>query len=376
MIVQGYFNRYQPGLDIKADYESADSIPADTNIVKTDTLVDGTKLITYETLNNVPYKTVYVANDITKGRYTHLYSVINGITMVNVLGVSLITGKHVIPTADCVLNRMCSYAADNGGDIDHLQLMVLSNREYITDTEDNLTTVDLSNYVWTVRNIRDYIRGMYSKSRINQEMYERYAFTMNGDITQDTFCELPRTIYDVLNRLDIVFDKTSYINTLLNETLNSIPCPKNYKKYDGKIRRLVDNGYMSIHDRTGGRTTVIKHIRHDEYIPIYTFNDILITYCTKWMSENEFTRKYILSSCNNKRLIALCEYLLDGKHRLIPAPLRIRAADCSMIVYKTMAEEVFIDIETNNLVCHFFIDLTLVPMICHGVRYKVTEELV
>ena len=374
MIVQGYFNRYQPGLNIMADYESADSIPADTNIVETNTFVDGLKLITYEVLNGVQYKTVYIANDNTKGRYTHIYSVVNGIVMVNLLGVSLITGKHVMSIANCVLNRMCSYAADNGGDVDHLQLMVLSNREYITNTEDNLTTLDLSNYVWTIRNIRDYIREMYSKSRVNREMYERYAFNMNGDVTHDAFCELPRTIYDVLNRLDIVFDKTSHVNTLLSETLNSIPCPENYKKYDGKIRRLVDNGYMSIHDHTSGRTTVVRRIVHDEYNPVYAFSDILIKYCAEWMEENEFTRKYILSFCNNKRLIALCKYLLDVENTVTPGGIPITAY-CNMVVCKTIAEEVFIDIETTRGTYKYFIDLTLVPMICHGVRYKVNEEL-
>ena len=61
-------------------------------------------------------------------------------------------------------------------------------------------------------------------------------------------------------------------------------------------------------------------------------------------------------------------YLLVTSNVLDATPLVVR-------VERTLMEEVFITIKTDKGTHKYFIDLTIIPLICHGLRYKINEEL-
>lgn len=369
MLISGYINRYQPGNTVSVDGLSIDTIPIDTNVVNMDAFIGAMKLITYRGIPGGTYKSVYIVNGNTNDKYVHLYTVLLGkresVALVNTRGVSMITGKYAIPVTDCVFNQINLHAIDNHGDADFIQLVAISDNNQISDTENYLTTLDIKNY----DRFLGYMCTYLDMTRDLEYMYNDYIQNV-GFVSKGEFLNLPRSIYDVLNMLDIVEDDRDLTERLIHDTVNGIPCPNIYKKYDGQLRRLVDNGYMANQDKCIGRTIHGKHISKDEFTPVYKFNDDLLTYCCKLIEDKEveFTRKYILSKCSNLLIRKICSYLLITFNVLDAIPLVMR-------IERTLMEEVFITIKTDKGTHKYFIDLTLIPLICHGLRYKINEEL-
>lgn len=369
MFVKGYINRYQPGTTISIDVPPIDTVPIDNNKVQMDAFVCGKKLIVYENIPNGSSKSVYISNRNTDNVYVHLYTVLmcdKNIALINTQGAGIITNNYAVPVAGCIFNRINTHVSDNGGDTDYIQLVAMSNRNKSTDTEDYLTTLDIKNYDGFLGNLSCYI----DMTQDLKYLYDNYVQTV-GFVSKGTFLNLPETIYDALNMLDIIGDDNNLTDQLISDTINGIPCPKSYRKYDGKIKRLVDDSHITKSDCGTGRIIHGKCIEKDEYSPVYIFNDELLSYCCKLIEDGEveFHRKYILSNCSNFLVNTICNYLLVTSKITDSTPLAMR-------VQRTLMEEVFITIETNKGKHKYFIDLTLIPLICHGLRYKINEELI
>ena len=369
MLIKGYINRYQPEDIVSIDGIVIDTIPIDTNKVSMDAFVGGKKLITYRAMPDGIYKSVYIVNDNTDNKYVHLYTVLlcgyNKVALVNTRGVSIITGKYAVPVTNCIFNKINVHAIDNGGDTDFIQLVAIGDSDSITETESYLTTLDIKNYDSFLGNLYSYL----DMTTDLEYMYNDYINNV-GFVSKGTFLNLPKDIYDVLNMLDIVADNKDLTEKLIHDTVKGIPCPKAYTKYDSQLRHLVDNGYMTNRDKTADGCINGKHICKDEFTPVCRFNDDLLTYCCKLIEDKEveFSRKYILSRCSNEWMRKICSYLLVTSNVLDATPLVVR-------VERTLMEEVFITIKTDKGTHKYFIDLTIIPLICHGLRYKINEEL-
>ena len=355
MIIKGYINRYQPGTTVSVDVPPIDTVPIDNNKVQMDAFVGGKKLIVYENIPGGSSKSVYISNRNTDNTYVHLYTLLmcddNDIALINTQGASIITNNYAVPVTECIFNRINTHAMDNGGDIDYLQLVAMSNRDKSTDTEDYLTTLDIKNYDGFLGHLSCYIDTTHDL----QYLYDNYVQIV-GFVSKGAFLNLPETIYDALNMLDIIGDDRNLTDQLICDTINGIPCPKSYRKYDGKIKRLVDDSHITRCDCNAGRIIHGKYIAQDEYSPVYTFNDALLTYCRQLIEDSkvEFHRKYILSDCSNLLVNKICNYLLVTSMITDSIPLAMR-------VQRTLMEEVFITIETASCKCKYFIDLTLIP---------------
>lgn len=370
MIIKGYINRYQPGTTLSIDVPPIDTVPIDNNKVQMDAFIGGKKLIVYENMPNGSSKSVYISNRNTDNTYVHLYTVLmcdnNNVALINTQGAGVITNNYAVPVTECIFNRINMHAMDNGGDIDYIQLVAMGNRNKSTDTEDYLTTLDIKNYDGFLGHLSSYIDMTHDL----QYLYDNYIQTV-GFVSRGAFLNLPETIYDALTMLDIIGEDRNLTDQLICDTVNGIPCPKSYRKYDGRIKRLVDDSHITKCDRSAGRIIHGKYIAKDEYSPVYTFNDELLTYCCNIIedSEVEFYRKYILSDCSNLLINRICYHLLVTSKIMDCIPLAVR-------IQCTLMEEVFITIETNKGKYKYFIDLTLIPLICHGLRYKINEELI
>ena len=370
MIVKGYINRYQPGTTVSVDVPPIDTVPIDNNKVQMDAFVGGKKLIVYENIPGGSSKSVYISNRNTDNTYVHLYTLLmcdDNVALIDTKGASIITNNHAVPVTECIFNRINTHAIDNGGDIDYIQLVAMSNRDKFTDTEDYLTTLDIKNYDEFLGRLSCYIDMTHDL----QYLYDNYVQTI-GFISKGAFLNLPETIYDALNMLDIIGDDKNLTDQLICDTINGIPCPKSYRKYDGKIKRLVDDSHITRYDRNAGRIIHGKYIAKDEYSPVYTFNDALLTYCRQLIEDSkvEFHHKYILSDCSSNLLINRICYHLLATSKITNGIL------LSAEIQRTLMEEVFITIETTKGKYKYFIDLTLIPLICHGLRYKINEELI
>lgn len=371
MIVKGYINRYQPGTTVSIDVEPIDTIPIDGNKVQMDAFVGGKKLIVYENIPNGSSRSVYISNRNTDNTYVHLYTVLisdnDNIALINTKGASTITNNYAVPVTECIFNRISTHAIDNDRDIDHIQLLAICNRDTSTDTEDYLTTLDIKNYNKFLGQLSCHI----DMTQDLQYLYDNYTQIV-GFVSKGAFLNLPVTIYDALDMLDIITDDNDLTNQLICDTVNGIPCPKSYRKYDSKIKRLVDDSHITKRDCGTGRIIHGKYIAKDEYSPVYIFNDALLTYCRQLIedSEVEFHHKYILSDCSSNLLINRICYHLLATSKITNGVL------LSAEIQRTLMEEVFITIETNKGKYKYFIDLTLIPLICHGLRYGINRELI
>lgn len=370
MIIKGYINRYQPGNTVSIDVPSIDTVPIDNNTVQMDAFIGGKKLIVYEHIPNGSSKSVYISNRNTDNTYVHLYTVLmcdnNNIALINTKGASTITNNYAVPVAECIFNRISTHAIENDGDVDYVQLVAMCNRNASTDTEDYLTTLDIKNYNKFLGQLSCYI----DMTQDLQYLYDNYVQRV-GFVSKGSFLDLPETIYNALDMLDIIGGDRDLTNQLICDTVNGIPCPKSYRKYDGKIKRLVDDSHITKCDHSAGRIIHGKYIEKDGYRPVYTFNDDLLSYCCSIIedSEVEFYRKYILSKCSNLLVNRICYYLLVTSKIMDCIPLVMR-------IQCTLMEEVFITIETTKGAYKYFIDLTLIPLICHGLRYGINKELI
>lgn len=376
MIIRGYLNRYEGGDTITVDDVSATFIPLTGNKILTNELDHVEKLITYETINGIKVRNVYIDNHRTYNTpYVHIYSVLlphNGVptALVNVHGVELLTGRHVVTLADRVYNHVCTHAIETNGDADYIQLLALSSRNASSDTEDYLTTLDDRSYNEFMRKLFTYMDG----SKDLQYLYNDYIQRV-GFVTKSAFLNLPETIDDVMGMLDVIGESNELVDSLIKTTVGGIGVPKEYTKYDNKTRRLVENGYLTNEDMIHSFCINCRSIRADKYVPVLKFNRDLLDYCYKLIETNivEDERIYILSLSKEP---VMCRII---------AQLLVQHGICSMedklphiaFIRRTIAEEVFIDIQyTNDVMYHFFIDLTIIPLICHGLRYTINEELV
>ena len=376
MIIRGYLNRYEGGDTITAEDVSATFIPLTGNKILTNELDHVEKLITYETINGIKVRNVYIDNHRTYNTpYVHIYSVLlphNGVptALVNVHGIELLTGRHVVTLADRVYNHVCTHAIETNGDADYIQLLALSSRNASSDTEDYLTTLDDRSYNEFMRKLFTYMDG----SKDLQYLYNDYIQRV-GFVTKSAFLNLPETIDDVMGMLDVIGESNELVDSLIKTTVGGIGVPKEYTKYDNKTRRLVENGYLTNEDMIHSFCINCRSIRADKYVPVLKFNRDLLDYCYKLIETNivEDERIYILSLSKEP---VMCRII---------AQLLVQHGICSMedklphiaLIRRTIAEEVFIDIQyTNDVMYHFFIDLTIIPLICHGLRYTINEELV
>ena len=376
MIIRGYLNRYEGGDTITAEDVSATFIPLTGNKILTNELDHVEKLITYETINGIKVRNVYIDNHRTYNTpYVHIYSVLlphNGVptALVNVHGIELLTGRHVVTLADRVYSHVCTHAIETNGDADYIQLLALSSRNASSDTEDYLTTLDDRSYNEFMRKLFTYMDG----SKDLQYLYNDYIQRV-GFVTKSAFLNLPETIDDVMGMLDVIGESNELVDSLIKTTVGGIGVPKEYTKYDSKTRRLVENGYLTNEDMIHSFCINCRSIRADKYVPVLKFNRDLLDYCYKLIETNivEDERIYILSLSKEP---VMCRII---------AQLLVQHGICSMedklphiaFIRRTIAEEVFIDIQyTNDVTYHFFIDLTIIPLICHGLRYTINEELV
>lgn len=376
MIIRGYLNRYEGGDTITAEDVSATFIPLTGNKILTNELDHVEKLITYETINGIKVRNVYIDNHRTYNTpYVHIYSVLlphNGVptALVNVHGIELLTGRHVVTLADRVYSHVCTHAIETNGDADYIQLLALSSRNASSDTEDYLTTLDDRSYNEFMRKLFTYMDG----SKDLQYLYNDYIQRV-GFVTKSAFLNLPETIDDVMGMLDVIGESNELVDSLIKTTVGGIGVPKEYTKYDNKTRRLVENGYLTNEDMIHSFCINCRSIRADKYVPVLKFNRDLLDYCYKLIETNivEDERIYILSLSKEP---VMCRII---------AQLLVQHGICSIedklphiaFIRRTIAEEVFIDIQyTNDVMYHFFIDLTIIPLICHGLRYTINEELV
>ena len=376
MIIRGYLNRYKGGDVIITDDATACFIPLTGNKILTDELEHVEKLITYETINGINVRNVYINNHRTSNTpYIHIYSVLlprkgSATALVNVHGVELFTGRHVVTLADKVYTRLCTHMTETNGDLDYIQLLALSNRDQSSDTEDYLTTLDDRSYDSFIHAVRSYMNNNTSIDL--QQLYNDYIQRVGylGYISEDEFLNLPNGIDDVMGNLDVIGESNELVDLLVKTAVNGIKVPEAYKKYDNKTCRLVENGYLTKDDLIHSFCVNCRSIKTDNYKPVLEFRKELLIYCYNLIETNkiEDERIYILSNCNALMNIIAMELLLQ--HHITDKKPN------SVVVRRTIAEEVFIDVICDgNYVEYFFIDLTIVPLICHGLRYAVNEEL-
>lgn len=371
MIIRGYLNRYKGGDVIVAEDWSLHFIPLTGNKILTDELEHVEKLITYETVGGMNVRNVYINNHRTSNTpYVHIYSVLlprkgRPVALVNIHGVELLTNRSAITLADKIYNHVCTQAIENQGDADHIQLLALSNRTPASDTEDYLTVLDDRSYDSCLHKIHDCMSSMELKYLYN-DYIQRVGF-----ISKSAFLNLPNTIDDVMGILDIIGESNEIVDNLIQTVVGGINVPEGYKKYDHKTRSLVEDGYLKHSDLVRNFCVNCRSIKADKYRPVLKFRKEILKYCYNLIETNkiENERIYILSKCGALINIVASELLVQ--HGILD-----KDPD-TVIVRRTIAEEVFFDVICDdNCVEYFFIDLTIVPLICHGLRYTVNEELV
>lgn len=384
MIIRGYLNRYKEYDVIHAVDTSAVFIPLANNKALVEGLDDVEKLITYETINGMNVRNVYINNHRDFNTpYIHIYTVMlprSGIpiALVNVHGVELLTGKHAVTLADRVYNRICTHAIENDGDPDYIQLLALSSRDTTSDTEDYLTNLDDRNY-------DRFLTALYGYMDNCKDLLYLYKDYINqvGFISKGAFFNLPSNIDEVMGMVNVIMESNELTDLLIKTTVSGVEVPAEYQKYDHKTRRLVENGYLTKEDTIRSFCVDCKSIKTDKYVPVLKFGKYLTHFCYSLIETNqvENERIYILSECKEVQMQAVAEELLDNLD--IAYPGITRPTPGILIVRRTIAEEVFIDVlckkedpESSpvNNAC-FFIDLTLIPLICHGLRYVLNEEL-
>lgn len=366
MVINGYINRYK-STDAICLAGERQVIPTTHNKINLASLCGARKTITYDNVNGMDRRAVYIADTKTNNKLTHVYSVFlpsnsKASVVVNLRGVDILTGKHATALKDLAFNAALNLSDDSDG----LQLSAMSCRNDSTDTEDYLTTLDNSNYDDFISNLCAYI----DVNKDLETLYDSYRQNV-GFVSKGDFMNFPRDIYDALRIWEVVNESRHLINLFAESTSNGIRFPKGYSKYDNRTRRLVDDGYALRNDCSSRFAINCKHIESDAYVPILRFNSDLIDWCYSLikMANVEDNRKYILSKCNDLRIRKISAYLTivyAGCHKSRPVWTNI---------HKTITEEVFIDIHLDDDSVHkYYIDLTLIPLICHGLRYNVINE--
>jgi len=352
------------------------------------------KLVQYRNGSGMPMVDVFLGVERTS--LCHIYTKMTCrnkkvIILVDTAGINKLTKKSVKSFPRCVIDHLCAVAENTDYDRKAVIHENVSNIKdeypYAPDIDPFLTTIDNSEYDSFIDEMR---KGMGSlvdvcyesmaadddddNSLLNQiirksprvdplsELYTIYAHNCY-DCAADpyTFSDYPANIHDLLICSDVLVRNDALLLGLLDACLNGM-YPDDYHRHDYSLSAFVSDYHKGNCMKT---VSDIFNFKLDDYKALKEFDGELLKLCYSFMTNinSQFSCRYILlnKSCpvHIRRLVnQIC----------VTEALASTPTVCE--IFKSCIDELFITIVMADSDRHeYFIDLTMVPLICHGLRY-------
>ena len=382
---------YHEGDTLYGYDKQACTIPMDNKFVVPKGLI---KFVQYQARSGMIMVDVFLG--IKETDLCHIYTKMIGRgykcarLLLDTAGIHRLTGKSVKTFPKCVMDYMCSDTNDAlYGRLFYLRDLIgcmmasiEQEKQYSTNIDPYLATVDNSEYDTLVRDIYNSMGSLvdicYENSdrcddaRVVLPMRELYTNYLHNcyDCAADpaSFNDHPSNINELLMCMETIVQEDRLLTALLDASFNSM-YPEDYCRHDYALASFITGDYL--YNRSGVVSTIkqVVNFKADEYLPVKEFNGHTLRICYEFMSKinSQFNCKYILSNkaCPRSIIEFINVLLYHDSRKIVHASKPVKCE-----IFKSHIDEMFITIVmANGKKYGYFIDLTLVPLICHGVRY-------